>query len=105
MRFNLDQPWCPPIAALGDRPGFIVSPMAVQKSGQDYGRNPVGSGPYKFVEWVTDSRIVVQRFDGYWYEGKPDLDKIDKMRHVPDSQVELNPHRRGAGDRWGRSPC
>jgi peptide/nickel transport system substrate-binding protein len=94
VRFNLDQPWRPLIAALGDRPGFIVSPTAVQKYGQDYGRNPVGSGPYKFVEWVTDNRIVVQRFDGYWDQGKPYLDRIE-MRHVPDSQVQLTQIRTG----------
>lgn len=94
VRFNLDQPWRPLIAALGDRPGFIVSPTAVQKSGQDYGRNPVGSGPYKFVEWVTDNHITVQRFDGYWDQGKPYLDKIE-MRHVPDSQVQLTQIRTG----------
>lgn len=94
VRFNLDQPWRPLIAALGDRPGFIVSPTAVQKFGQDYGRNPVGSGPYKFVEWVADNRIVVQRFDGYWDQGKPFLDKIE-MRHVPDSQVQLTQIRTG----------
>ena len=94
VRFNLDQPWRPLIAALGDRPGFIVSPTAVQKFGQDYGRNPVGSGPYKFVEWVTDSRIVVERFAGYWDQGKPSLDKIE-MRHVPDSQVQLTQIRTG----------
>lgn len=94
VRFNLDQAWRPLIAALGDRPGFIVSPTAVQKYGQDYGRNPVGSGPYKFVEWVTDNHITVQRFDGYWDQGKPYLDKIE-MRHVPDSQVQLTQIRTG----------
>jgi peptide/nickel transport system substrate-binding protein len=94
VRFNLDQPWRPLIAALGDRPGFIVSPTAVQKSGQDFGRNPVGSGPYKFVEWVTDNHITVQRFDGYWDQGKPYLDTI-QMRHVPDSQVQLTQIRTG----------
>lgn len=94
VRFVLDQPWRPLIAALGDRPGFIVSPTAAQKFGQDFGRNPVGSGPYKFVEWVTDNHITVQRFDGYWDQGKPYLDKIE-MRHVPDSQVQLTQIRTG----------
>jgi peptide/nickel transport system substrate-binding protein len=94
VRFNLDQPWRPLIAALGDRPGFIVSPTAVQKYGQDYGRNPVGSGPFKFVEWVTDNHITLQRFDGYWDTGKPYLDSI-QMRHVPDTQVQLTQIRTG----------
>jgi peptide/nickel transport system substrate-binding protein len=94
VRLNLDQPWRPLIAALGDRPGFIVSPAAVQKYGQDYGRNPVGSGPFKFVEWVTDNHITLQRFDGYWDQGKPYLDSI-QMRHVPDSQVQLTQIRTG----------
>jgi peptide/nickel transport system substrate-binding protein len=94
VRLNIDQPWRPLIAALGDRPGFIVSPTAVQKYGQDYGRNPVGTGPFKFTEWVADNHITVQRFDGYWDQGKPYLDTIE-MRHVPDSQVQLTMIRTG----------
>lgn len=94
VRLNLDQPWRPLIAALGDRPGFIVSPTAVQKYGQDYGRNPVGTGPFKFTEWVADNHITVQRFDGYWDQGKPYLDTIE-MRHVTDSQVQLTMIRTG----------
>ncbi len=94
VRFNLDQPWRPLLAALGERPGFIISPTAAQKFGQDFGRNPVGSGPFKFVEWVTDNHITIQRFDGYWDQGKPYLDKIE-MRHVPDSQVQLTQIRTG----------
>ena len=87
-------PWRPLLAALGERPGFIVSPTAVQKSGQDFGRTPVGSGPFKFVEWAPDSHITVERFTDYWGKGKPQLDRID-IRHVPDTQVQLGMIRTG----------
>lgn len=39
------------------------------------GRKPVGTGPYKFVEWETGSQIVLERNEEYWGE-KPSLQKI-----------------------------
>ena len=45
-----------------------VSPAAVRKFGDDYFKNPVGTGPFRFVEWRKDERIVLERFDGYWGE-------------------------------------
>ncbi len=94
VRLRTNLAWRPLLAALGERPGFIVSPTAVAKYGKDFGRNPVGSGPFKFVEWVPDSRAVVERFEGYWDTGKPYLDRIE-VRHVPDSQVRLTMIRTG----------
>ncbi len=29
-------------------------------------RNPVGTGPYKFVSWTPGQDVVIERFDGYW---------------------------------------
>ena len=94
VRLTSSLPWRPLLAALGERPGFIVSPTAVQKSGQDFGRTPVGSGPFKFVEWVPDSHITVERFSDYWDKGKPQLDRVE-IRHVPDAQVQLGMIRTG----------
>ena len=90
----LKKPWRPLLAALGERPGFIVSPTAVENSGDQFALNPVGSGPFKFVEWVPDSHIIVERFEDYWDEGKPYLDRIE-MRHVPDTQVAVTMVRTG----------
>ena len=44
----------------------IVSPAAVAQYGEDFTRNPVGTGPFKFVEWKTNDQIVIERFDDYW---------------------------------------
>lgn len=41
----------------------------------DYAKNPVGTGPYKFVEWVPGDRVVVEAFDEY-FEGKPEVKTI-----------------------------
>jgi peptide/nickel transport system substrate-binding protein len=81
--------WRPLLAALGERPGFIVSPTAAQSAGANFGQKPVGSGPFKFVEWVPDSHITVQKFADYWNKGKPYLDQVE-IRHVPDGQVQLS---------------
>lgn len=56
--------------------GALASPTAVRKWGKDYGRHPVGAGPFAFVEWVPDTRIVVKKFDRYWQPGLPHLDQI-----------------------------
>ncbi|MBM4421501.1 MAG: hypothetical protein FJ034_07985 [Chloroflexi bacterium] len=66
-------------------PSFIPSPAATAKFGKDLTRNPVGTGPFRFVEWVKDDRIVVERFDGYWGE-KAFLDRV-VIRPVPEAQA------------------
>lgn len=37
---------------------------------------PVGTGPYKFVEWVRGSHALFERNDDYWGSPKPYLDQI-----------------------------
>ena len=47
---------------------LIVSKSAVEAAGSDdvFGRNPVGSGAYKFVEWIAGDRVILERNDNYW---------------------------------------
>jgi peptide/nickel transport system substrate-binding protein len=97
VRIDLTAPFRPLLAALAERSGFMVSPTAVQKLGRDFGRNPIGTGPFRFVEWVPDRRVVLQRFDGYWDKGKPYLDRIEYL-HAPEKQVQLTMLRTGEAD-------
>ena len=53
----------------------IVSPAALKKYGKDIVRHPVGTGPFKFQEWVVGDHLTVVRNDDYW-AGKPKLAKI-----------------------------
>lgn len=54
----------------------------------EFNRAPsVGTGPYKFVEWVSGDRIVVERNENYYREGGY-IDRID-YRIVPSSDTLL----------------
>ncbi|MCI0548429.1 MAG: ABC transporter substrate-binding protein [Candidatus Rokubacteria bacterium] len=44
----------------------VVSPAAVQKLGADFSRAPVGTGPFKFIEWKTNTHVIIERFPDYW---------------------------------------
>ncbi|MFI5323590.1 MAG: peptide-binding protein [Thermodesulfobacteriota bacterium] len=51
------------------------------------GRNPIGTGPYKFVRWTTGREIVLERNNDYWGK-KPLLNKI-VFRIITDPSVTL----------------
>lgn len=49
--------------------GGIVSMKAVEKMGDDqFGRNPVGTGPFVFDNWVSGTSITLKRNENYWDE-------------------------------------
>ena len=63
------------------RAATILSPRAVKEKGKAYGRSPVGTGPFKFVEWKEGDFILLERFADYWEKdaagGKlPYVDKV-----------------------------
>ena len=62
--------------ALYDQSLAILPKEEIEKMGDDFGNHPVGCGPFKFVEWVKGSEITLEKFDGYYEEGKPYLDKV-----------------------------
>ncbi|WP_176522939.1 ABC transporter substrate-binding protein [Blastococcus aggregatus] len=68
--------------------GWPFSPTAAAAAGPDAGANPVGTGPFTFVSWQRDSRLVVEKNANYWQEGKPYLDEI-VFRPIPDEDTRL----------------
>jgi len=56
-------------AVLSDRPGCIVSPKSVKEAAEgNVDRTPVGTGPFKFVEWRDNDLIKFERNTNYWSE-------------------------------------
>jgi len=50
--------------------------------------NPVGTGPFKFVEWTPNDKIVLEKNEDYWIEGQPKLDRIT-YKVIPDFSVAI----------------
>ena len=66
VQFTLNEPYAPFLSNMAYPTGLIVSPAAVMEHGDDFGRNPSGTGPYRFAEWRSNERVVVTRNDEYW---------------------------------------
>ena len=52
----------------------------------DLANNPVGTGPFKFVEWKKGQYIRLDKNEDYWQEGKPYLDRL-VGRFIPDAST------------------
>ena len=76
-RITLKTPFSPFIAQLAHPSTVMISPAALQKWGnKDIAFHPVGTGPFKFVEWKATDYLKVEKFDGYWRKGYPKVDTI-----------------------------
>ena len=75
VKINLKAPFAFFLNNLAHSASGIVSPTALKTLGKDISRKPVGTGPFKFVEWIHGDHITMVRNDQYW-GGKPKLDKI-----------------------------
>ena len=68
---------------------FIVEPKWYTEHDAEFvAKNPMGSGPYKFVEWVKDNRIVVTANEDY-FQGPPKIKDV-VVRIIPESSSRIN---------------
>ncbi|MFC6490039.1 ABC transporter substrate-binding protein [Nitratireductor sp. GCM10026969] len=87
VTFTLNAPYAPFLSNLAYPTGLIVSPAAVEEHGADFGRNPSGTGPFKFAEWESNQRVVVERNPDYW-DGAPPLEAV-VFRPITDANTRI----------------
>ena len=98
VRFTYRQPYFGALTTLGL---MVVIPKHIYGDGQDFNshpfnRKPIGTGPFRFVEWKTGQRVMLQRFEGYW-------DKHPKIRSmvfkiIPDELAAFQLFKKGELD-------
>ncbi|MGO1182934.1 MAG: ABC transporter substrate-binding protein [Micrococcaceae bacterium] len=60
------------------RAGLLTSQEAVEEDPEAFNAsNPVGAGPFKVVELVPESKIVLEKFDDYWNAENIHIDRIE----------------------------
>ena len=91
VRVRFKQPYAPFLRMAALSPLAPLSPSAVQKLGQDFGRKPVGTGPFMVKEWVPKSHVTLVRNPDYnWspslaaHRGPAYLEEIT-WRFVPEA--------------------
>ncbi len=93
VTLHLKKPWRPLLANMATSKFGFVSPESIEKHGDDYGRYPSGTGPYKLKEWTPGNRIVMERNEDFWDTdfypgGRPYLAEI-WIQDIPDRTVQL----------------
>ncbi|GAB4431480.1 MAG: ABC transporter substrate-binding protein [Chloroflexi bacterium OHK40] len=66
----------------------VVPPGYTEEVGTEgFGQAPVGTGPFKFVEWVKDDRVVLEANPDY-FQGAPGIDRL-VFRAIPEDSTRV----------------
>jgi len=102
VRVRYDKPFAPALMSWGSAvlPAHLLEGKDITKS--PLSRRPVGTGPYRFREWVTGQKIVLVSNPDY-YEGRPYVDGY-VMRIIPDTATMFLELRAAGIDQMNLSP-
>ena len=87
VKFTLSAPYAPFLSNLAYPTGLMVSPAAVEAGGADFGRSPVGTGPFTFAEWRSNEAVVIEKNADYW--GEPAGTEAVVFRPITDANTRV----------------
>ncbi len=97
--YNLKDPSVnyPALVSYANQNAAVHSPTAWKTKGDDYNRNPVGTGPFVLKSWTAGDRMVLERNPDYWDKGRIYLDRII-LKPLPDAQSRFASLQSGEAD-------
>jgi len=75
LKIMLSEPYTPFISILAMKGAKVVPREEIEKLGANFGKSPIGTGPFRFVSTKEDEEIILEANPDY-FEGRPYLDKI-----------------------------
>lgn len=102
FRVTYKEPFSPALESwsMGMIPKHILAGKDINTDA--FNRNPIGTGPYKFKEWIAGQKIVLAANDDY-FEGRPKIDQFI-YRIIPDSATMFQELLSGGVDMMGLNP-
>lgn len=102
FRVTYAKPFAPSLASWGVAilPAHLLEGKDITKSGLS--RRPVGTGPYRFKEWVAGQKLVLEANPDY-YEGRPYVERYI-YRIIPDNSTMYMELKAGNLDMMGLTP-
>ncbi len=94
--FRLKEPQATFLANLAMFPAMIFSPAAIRAKEDRFPFEPVGTGPFRFVRWDRNERIILDAYPDHW-AGRPKVDRVI-FRPIPENSVRFQLLRSGELD-------
>ncbi len=77
ITFKLSRPDATFLHVMAINCASVVPKEDAEKFGPDFGKNPVGSGAFKFTSWALGQKLTLDKNTDYYREGLPKLDQIN----------------------------
>jgi peptide/nickel transport system substrate-binding protein len=102
FRVTYKEPFSPALESwtAGIVPKHLLEGKDINTDG--FNRHPIGTGPYKFREWISGQKIVLDANNDY-FEGRPNIDQFI-YRIIPDSSTMFQELLSGGVDMMGLNP-
>jgi peptide/nickel transport system substrate-binding protein len=87
VRFDLSNPYAPFLYKV-HAVMWPLSEAAMEEHGDEYNQNPVGTGPFELVSWESGNTAVLEKYDDYWKDDEPNIDRI-RFRILPEDSSKV----------------